>query len=44
MAIFVCEKCGHKVDIRCKPRKCLVCGETGSMCKKEVTAPKKGKK
>ncbi len=44
MAVFTCEKCGKPVDTRCKPKKCPACGETGSMCKKETTAPKKGKK
>ena len=45
MAVFTCEKCGNKLDIRCKPKKCPSCGETGSMCKVEkAEAPKKGKK
>ena len=46
MAVFTCEKCGNKVDTRCKPKKCPVCSETGSMCKVEApaTPPKKGKK
>ncbi len=45
MAVFTCEKCGNRVDTRCKPQKCPTCGETGVMCKQEVApAPKKGKK
>jgi rubrerythrin len=45
MATFTCEKCGHKVDVRCKPKKCPACGETGGMCKLEAAPPpKKGKK
>ncbi len=45
MAVFTCEKCGNKVEIRCKPQKCPSCGESGVMCKQEAApAPKKGKK
>jgi len=45
MAVFTCEKCGGKVDTRCKPRKCPACGESGSMCKAgEAPSAKKGKK
>jgi rubrerythrin len=46
MAIFICEKCGEKVDTRCKPKKCPSCSESGTMCKEEApaTSPKKGKK
>ncbi|MGO8761232.1 MAG: RCKP-type rubredoxin-like domain-containing protein [Desulfobaccales bacterium] len=45
MAVFTCEKCGNKVDTRCKPKKCPACSESGSMCKIEAPAPpKKGKK
>ncbi len=45
MAVFTCEKCGGKVDLRCKPKKCPACGESGTMCKiGEAPAPKKGKK
>jgi len=44
MAVFTCEKCGNKVDTRCKPKKCPACSETGSMCKKEAPATKKEKK
>ncbi len=45
MAVFTCEKCGHKIDTRCKPQKCPECGEMKSMCKDESAAPpKKGKK
>jgi len=46
MAVFKCEKCGAPVETRCKPKKCAVCGETGTMCKQEAAAPapKKGKK
>ena len=43
MAVFTCEKCGNKVDTRCKPKKCPACSETGTMCKVEApaTPPKK---
>ena len=45
MAVFTCEKCGNKVDTRCKPKKCPACSESGTMCKVEApAAPKKGKK
>jgi len=46
MAVFTCEKCGNKVDTRCKPKKCPACSETGVMCKVEAPAPpsQKGKK
>jgi rubrerythrin len=45
MAVFTCEKCGEKVDTRCKPKKCPACSESGSMCKVEAAAPpKKDKK
>ena len=46
MAVFTCEKCGNKVDTRCKPKKCPACSEIGAMCKIEApaTLPKKGKK
>jgi rubrerythrin len=45
MAVFTCEKCGNRLEIRCKPKKCPACGEIGTMCKKETaTPPKKGKK
>ena len=46
MAVFTCEKCGKKVDTRCKPKKCPACSEIGAMCKVEApaTLPKKGKK
>jgi rubrerythrin len=45
MAVFTCEKCGSKVEIRCKPKKCPTCGEMGTLCKAEAApAPKKGKK
>jgi rubrerythrin len=45
MAVFLCEKCGEKVDTRCKPKKCPSCSETGTMCKVEAPGkpPKKGK-
>jgi hypothetical protein len=45
MAVFLCEKCGEKVDTRCKPKKCPACSETGAMCKVEApkTPPQKGK-
>ncbi len=39
MAVFTCEKCGNKVDTRCKPKKCPACSESGSMCKIEAPAP-----
>jgi rubrerythrin len=46
MAVFTCEKCGEKVDTRCKPKKCPSCSESGTMCKAEAPAapPKKAKK
>jgi len=44
MAVFVCEKCGHKVDIRCKPGKCPACSEAGTMCKASPAPPQKGGK
>jgi hypothetical protein len=45
MGIFTCEKCGNKVDTRCKPKKCPACSENGTMCKPEAApAPKKNKK
>ena len=40
MAVFTCEKCGNKVDTRCKPKKCPACSETGVMCKVEAPAPR----
>jgi ABC-type ATPase with predicted acetyltransferase domain len=40
MAVFTCEKCGHQIDTRCKPKKCAACGENGTMCK-EAPAPAK---
>ena len=45
MGVFTCEKCGEKVETRCKPKKCPSCSESGTMCKAEAPAPpKKGKK
>jgi ABC-type ATPase with predicted acetyltransferase domain len=45
MAVFTCEKCGEKVETRCKPRKCPACSESGTMCKEGAGAsPKKEKK
>jgi rubrerythrin len=44
MAVFTCEKCGEKVDTRCKPKKCPSCSESGTMCKAEAPAVKKEKK
>jgi rubrerythrin len=44
MAIFICEKCGSKVDTRCKPKKCPSCSETGTMGKEAAPSPKKGAK
>jgi hypothetical protein len=45
MAVFTCEKCGNKVDTRCKPKKCPACSESGTMCKVEALAAlKKDKK
>ncbi len=43
MATFTCEKCGKKLDTRCKPKKCPECGETGVMCKDNPAPAKKGK-
>jgi rubrerythrin len=44
MAVFTCEKCGNKVDTRCKPKKCPACSETGTMSKVAAPAAKKEKK
>jgi rubrerythrin len=44
MAVFTCEKCGEKVETRCKPKKCPSCSESGTMCKAEAPAPKKAPK
>ena len=44
MAVFTCEKCGKKVDTRCKPKKCPACSETGTMCKVEAPAPRPKRK
>jgi len=45
MAVFVCEKCGNRVEIRCKPKKCPACGTSGTMGKQAPAAlAKKGKK
>jgi rubrerythrin len=44
MAVFTCEKCGNKVETRCKPKKCPACSEAGSMCKAADPAPPKKKK
>ena len=35
MAIFKCEKCGATKEGRCKPKKCLDCGGSDCMIKKE---------
>jgi rubrerythrin len=45
MAVFICEKCGRQVDIRCKPKKCPGCGEVGTLTKETAAPapPKKGK-
>lgn len=34
MAVFVCKKCGHEKEGRCKPKKCPQCGEIGTFEKK----------
>jgi rubrerythrin len=44
MAVFTCEKCGEKVETRCKPKKCPACSESGCMGKEEAPPPKKEKK
>ncbi|MEJ2673182.1 MAG: rubredoxin [Deltaproteobacteria bacterium] len=44
MAVFTCEKCGEKVETRCKPKKCPACSESGTMCKAEAPAPQKKQK
>jgi rubrerythrin len=44
MAVFTCEKCGEKVETRCKPRKCPACSAGDTMCKVEAPAAKKEKK
>jgi hypothetical protein len=41
MAVFTCEKCGEKVETRCKPKKCPACSESGCMCKEEASAAHK---
>ncbi len=33
MAMFICEKCGHQKEGRCKPRKCPTCNASGSYVK-----------
>lgn len=35
MAEFKCSKCGAKVEMRCKPKKCAACGEVEVMVKQE---------
>ena len=42
MAVFTCEKCGNKVDTRCKPKKCPACSESGTMCKVEAPGAQEG--
>ncbi len=46
MAVFTCEKCGNKVDTRCKPKKCPACSEVRHHVQRGGPAapPKKGKK
>jgi hypothetical protein len=44
MAVFTCEKCGEKVETRCKPKKCPACSESGCMGKEEAPAVKKAPK
>ena len=44
MAVFTCEKCGEKVETRCKPKKCPACSESGCMCKGRPRPPKKSQK
>jgi hypothetical protein len=35
MATFTCEKCGATKEGRCKPKKCVACGGSDCMVKKE---------
>jgi len=44
MATFVCDKCGASVEVRCKPKKCSACGESGTMAKAPAPSPPQGKK
>jgi len=44
MAVFTCEKCGSKVETRCKPKKCPSCSEEGVMCKEGAPVAKKAPK
>jgi len=39
MAVFVCDKCGARVETRCKPKKCPQCSESGTMGKAENPKP-----
>jgi rubrerythrin len=44
MAVFICNKCGHQVDTRCKPKKCPTCGEANTMGKPGAPSPPKKRK
>ena len=35
MAVWICKKCGHVRDSRCKPKKCPNCDAQGSCEKAE---------
>ncbi|MEW6307900.1 MAG: RCKP-type rubredoxin-like domain-containing protein [Bacillota bacterium] len=34
MGKFVCAKCGHAIETRCKPKKCPGCGADNTFDKK----------
>lgn len=44
MAVWVCEKCGHRVEARCRPQKCEKCGAKKEDFKSEKQETKKGGK
>lgn len=44
MAVWVCDKCGHKVEGRCRPQKCEKCGAKKEDFKSGQTSEKKGGK
>lgn len=44
MAVWICGKCGIKVEARCRPVKCEKCGAKKDEFKSEKQEPKKGGK
>jgi len=42
MAVWVCGKCGQKVEARCRPQKCEKCGAKKEDFKSGNTNEKKG--